>query len=294
MSHYSKNVSTCLAISTFLMIIVALAVPGNSFVDQKPYRNAGYTYRNSALQVFGFSKSQPISTEEDTDRRSVSMDRRSILFTGASVAAGYFLEKNIPSDNSPAILTTAESSIETGTYAPSKSTVSTVEEALKIIESIGDKRFLHAMVASDYKFFYEGSKTVPSDVDVEDIFSKKVPSIRNESRSVILATTGNLSSKKSSSLWPLGNSVGTGNGDIHYAWPEQGGALQSNKKDDENSTSISNAQSMIVDGIDCGKMSLEDALEGDMQVLVQAPTYLSVPSYMESDLRKGLQEAFFI
>ena len=51
---------------------------------------------------------------------------------------------------------------------------------------------------------------------------------------------------------------------------------------------------MIVDGIDCGKMLLEDALEGDTQVLVQAPTYLSVPNYMESDLRKGLRGAFLI
>ena len=176
-----------------------------------------------------------------------------------------------------------------GKSEPSISTVSSVEEALSIIESRGDKRFLHAVVASDYKFLYEQSKTVPSEIDAEQIFSKKVPSSSNRQKAVELASTGNLVAKKSPSLWPLESSMTSGS-DIHFAWPEQGGILQSNKpKDDSRPT-----QKMIVDGIDCGKMSLEDALEGNMQVLVQAPTYLSVPSHMESSLRKGLQGAFLI
>lgn len=274
-----------------MIIIMELAVSGNSFTDQMPHWKVGSTYRNSALQVFGSSNAQPISPDEGS---SVKIDRRSLLFTGASLTAGYLLEKTILTDHSPAILTTLPPSIETGTYAPSKSTVSTVEEALDIIESIGDKRFLHAMVASDYKFLYEQSILVPSDISVEDLFAKKEPSINDGSRSVILATTGNLSSKRAASLWPLGNSGRSSNGDIHYAWPEQGGALEPNRNYDGKPSSTSNTQSMIVDGIDCGKMSLEDALEGDMQVLVQVPTYLSVPSYMESDLRKGLQGAFLI
>lgn len=211
---------------------------------------------------------------------NASIDRRAIFFTGMSVAAGYVLKENVPFGNAPAILTTPIPQVGTDTIESSISTVSSVEEALKIIEFRGDKRFLHGVVASDYKFLYEQTRIIPS--DIEQIFLQKVPLVNDKSRTLVLATTGNLLGHKKSrpSLWPLGNVMTSGN-DIHYAWPEQGGLLKSNKQ-------------QIVDGIDCGKMSLEDALEGEMQVLVQASTYLSVPSYMESSLRKGLQEAFLI
>ena len=212
---------------------------------------------------------------------NASIDRRAIFFTGMSVAAGYVLKENVPFGNAPAILTTPIPQVGADTTIESSiSTVSSVEEALKIIEFRGDKRFLHGVVASDYKFLYEQTRIIPS--DIEQIFLQKVPLVNDKSRTLVLATTGNLLGHKKSrpSLWPLENVMTSGN-DIHYAWPEQGGLLKSNKQ-------------QIVDGIDCGKMSLEDALEGEMQVLVQASTYLSVPSYMESSLRKGLQEAFLI
>ncbi len=179
---------------------------------------------------------------------------------------------------------------------PLVTTVASVDEALKLIESRGDKRFLHAVVASDYQFLYEQSETVPSDIDSKEIFSKKVPSAKNNSKTIHLAATGNLRTAKSSSLWPLGMAMNSSSGssDIHYAWPEQGGSLEPNLGKDGAPISMALSQQMIVDGIDCGKMSLEDALEGNMQVLVLAPTFLSVPSHMESSLRKGLQEAFLI
>lgn len=294
------------AIFIFLMAML-LAIPGDSFSNHasKKCRANNVTCRKTALQVIsGLSNARP-KKEGDAEESNSSFNRRSILLTGASVTAGFFIkENNRLNNNSPAILTTIQSSTETGEISNAStsatSTVSSVEEALKIIESMGDKRFLHAIVASDYQFLYEQSKTPPSDIDVEQIFSKKVaPSSNNRSGSVVLATTGTLAKKNANSLWPLeGN--GTRSNVIHYAWPEQGGVLKSNKSNDDGSMTMTSTstststQTMIVDGIDCGKMSLEDALEGDMQVLVQAPTYLSVPSYMESALRKGLQGAFFI
>jgi len=262
-----------------LTTIVAFANPVNSFVDHALHRNGESTCRKTQLQVSESSRGSIMD-------ENLLGDRRAVLLSGASVATAFFLNKKI-STSSPAILTTLESAVDKDTVEPTISTVSSVAEALNIIESRGDKRFLHAVVASDYQFLYEQSKTVPSDIDSEQIFSKKVPSVNNKSRAVHLATTGNLRSKKSSSLWPLGNAMTTSGSDIHYAWPEQGGLLEPNQN-------VAVTQKMIVDGIDCGKMSLEDALEGDMQVLVQAPTYLSVPSHMESSLRKGLQEAFLI
>jgi hypothetical protein len=289
----SKGFSTYREVFVVVMTILAFAIPGNSFVDHTLNRNGVSVYRKIELQALGFPATRPTLTEEDKDQKIASIDRRAVFLTGASVVAGYFLKEKIPSSNAPAILTTLDPSVGTDTIEASMSTVSSVEEALKIIESRGDKRFLHGVVASDYKFLYEQTKTIPFDIDVEQIFSQKVPPVSNKSRAVVLATTGNLGPKKSASLWPLENAMTSGN-DIHYAWPEQGGVLESNKKRDDSSTDVGITQKMIVDGIDCGKMSLEDALEGEMQVLVQAPTYLSVPSYMESSLRKGLRGAFLI
>lgn len=275
------------------LTIFAFALPGNSFIEHRLHLNRESTCRKSGLKLFDSSTNRVTFAEEAIGQQTASIDRRAVLVTGASVAAGYFLKENILASNAPATLTTMESSGDPVVSKQSISSVSSTEEALKLIESLGDKRFLHAVVASDYKFLYEQSKIIPSDMDVEQIFSKKVQSINNSSRSVVLATTGNLGARKTASLWPLENSFTSGN-DIHYAWPAQGGLLQSINKNDDSSTNSGATQAIIVDGIDCGKMSLEDALEGNMQVLVQAPTYLSVPSHMESSLRKGLQGAFLI
>ena len=51
---------------------------------------------------------------------------------------------------------------------------------------------------------------------------------------------------------------------------------------------------IIVDGIDCGRESLEDCLEGDTQVLVRAERFLVIPQSMEKDLLGKLQGAFLI
>jgi hypothetical protein len=65
--------------------------------------------------------------------------------------------------------------------------------------------------------------------------------------------------------------------------PKRGGAFRTDSK-------------VIVDGIDCGRMSLEDALDGgkNMQVLVQAKQFLVVPHSMERQLIEKLQGAFLI
>merc|ERR1719162_991403 len=130
---------TCMHSKTFsmyriglvvLITILAFAVSGNSFVDHTPSRNVESTNRKNGLQVFGFSTTRPTFTEEEPDQQNTSIDRRSLFLTGASVAAGYFLKDKFPSNNAPAILTTLESSLETGTLNPSILKVSSVEEAL--------------------------------------------------------------------------------------------------------------------------------------------------------------------
>ena len=262
-------------ISRGILVVVATlaaaAIPTDSFVLSP----SKASYQTSELKVFDATSS---SSSSDGDE-SISTNRRTALLTGISLAAGYFGKDAVMDYTSPAILSTLDSTAT----APVLEKVFTVEQALNMIESQGDKRFLHAVVASDYQFLYEQSKTVPSEIDAKAIFSKKVSTAQTVQ--VELAATGSLRTPKAPSLWPLGESI-LGESDVHYAWPEQGGKLQP--------SATSSTQAMIVDGIDCGKMALEDALEGDMQVLVQAPTYLVVPHQMEASLRKGLQEAFLI
>ena len=261
-----SSMSIARGILVVVATLAAAAIPTASFVPSP----SKASYRSSELKVFDATSSSSSSDEDE----SISTNRRTALLTGISLAAGYFAKDTIAS---PAILSTLDSSAT----SPVLEKVLTVEQALNIIESRGDKRFLHAVVASDYQFLYEQSKVVPSEIDATAIFSKKVSTA--QAVQVELAATGSLRSPTAPSLWPLGDSI-LGESDVHYAWPEQGGKLQP----------TSRTQAMIVDGIDCGKMALEDALEGDMQVLVQAPTYLVVPHRMEASLRKGLQEAFLI
>jgi hypothetical protein len=301
------------------MAMVLIVIPGNSF------ELCHSTQRRAELSNGIVAYRKRTSSLKAVEDQSSLLDRRSLLLlAGATITSApaiisiKAIGNNLATNNnsSPAAILTRStiqsSSADTGTTESTVklTSVSSVEEALKIIASTCDKRFLHAMVASDYKFLYEGeeSKTSsPSKINGIDaagqIFSKKIPSGNG---SVVLATTGRrMTTKNASSLWPLDgtaidylnnnnnkrgnidtNSVDNG---IHYAWSDQGGFLLSTN-DDGSTTS----KTLIVDGIDCGKMSLEDALEGDMQVLVKAPTFLRVPRYMELSLREGLQGAFLI
>ena len=104
-----------------------------------------------------------------------------------------------------------------------------------------------------------------------------------DTMTITIANTGNLADKRDASIWPLMDT--SFDKKIHYVWPQNGGLLLDEANDSND---------IIVDGIDCGKMSLEDALLGDMQVLVQAPSYLNVPKSMEQSLREGLQKSFLI
>jgi hypothetical protein len=188
--------------------------------------------------------------------------------------------------------------------------VSSLEDAMQLIELSCDKRFLHAVVASDYKLLYqEGTQmgirqqlqpssssssllqqeesTMFQNLQENPIFIKDHGPLLLESCHLALSYKA-LQQRRSArrdaeknmvSIWPL---MGGGAADVHYAWPQEGGAFRSDSK-------------IIVDGIDCGRMSLEDALEGDTQVLVQSSRgFLVIPHSMERELIAKLQGAFLI
>jgi hypothetical protein len=242
----------------------------------------------------------PSSAEEKEIEDVTSSNRRRFFLLGAgggslaaAAAKGAFSGIDDLWNRQLATIATTANNKESVTQ-----TVSTVEEALQLIKISCDKRFLHAVVASDYCFLYPADAS--SDflaVDPEEVFS--VVNNSNNSRSskidtfYKMAATGDLASKRAPSLWPLepvtkwNEQRSTKNSRIHFAWPQEGGLLTSELAEQQQ-------QLLVVDGIDCGKMSLEDALERNMQVLVQAPSFLIVPHLLEKDLKDGLKGAFFI
>lgn len=277
-----KNLGV-MALLVFFIVLVSVPVV-DSFVDHACVAGSR-TAPISNTNAIVLQASEVSRTDKPQQDPSMFFDRRSLLVAGAvSLTAGYAAKQK--TSPAPLIVAPLEASAAKAILSPAMTTASSVEQALTMIESIGDKRFLHAVVASDYRFLYKAEQPLDlSDATVESIFSNKVPSDENGSRSVMMAASGSLANKKAVSLWPLETPVCTSAScnSIHYAWPEEEGSIPK-----------SNTKKLIVDGIDCGKMALEDALEGDLQVLVQAPSVLLVPKSMESQLRKGLRDAFLI
>jgi len=167
-----------------------------------------------------------------------------------------------------------------------------VDEALALIESDCDRRFLHGIVASGYNLMYRGIPTNNSrfPMIIESEASDTLLSsgyislekdmadrpIKPSNAQLAFTSPGLVVDGEAASIWPLGN-------DVHFAWSEDGGSLQNS------------AGKVIVDGVDCGRMSLEDALEAkDREIMFRADQYLAVPASMQEDLLTGLRSAFII
>jgi hypothetical protein len=171
--------------------------------------------------------------------------------------------------------------------------LASVDEAIQFIESSCDRRFLHAVVASDYQLMYrrgESAKTIAICNDPDTLLQSSSaqvfstleqqlqdrplqPSNSRLAVSHVETAKQQWGTNRVVSVWPLGNNV-------HFAWPEEGSQF--------------GAPSVIVDGVDCGRMSLEDALEGDKEILFRSDSYLAVPLSMEKELLSKLQAAFLI
>merc|ERR1719491_1797172 len=195
--------------------------------------------------------------------------------------------------------------------------ITNLDDVVKQIETSVDRRFLHAVVASGYhQHLYASQHQVNSNdntnilVELEQHpeFWKKTPMQPSQCQlfvtdlDVARKRWGGRSPNDVVTVWPLmsvsssSSSTSTSSGrnedggdhssGIHYAWPEQGGNFRS-------STTTSRTD-IIVDGIDCGRMSLEDALEGNMEVLVQADQFLIVPLSMEEALVSRLKTSFLL
>lgn len=170
--------------------------------------------------------------------------------------------------------------------------IENLDRAVEYIDTECDRRFLHAVVSSDYKLLYKGLSSperiavcsAPEDLLHEVPFFRTMQEeLRNQpiqpSNSRIAVANPVAAQRMGStvcSVWPLGANV-------HFAWLEQGSAFRGAWD-----------TKMIVDGVDCGRMSLEDALESNKEILFRSERYLAVPLSMEQDFVRKLKDSFII
>jgi len=242
--------------------------------------------------------------KEDTSSNSAT-DRRSFLvgtIAAATAAAGITSSTtaNLP-------LLGSNNNVQT---------LATVADAIQWIDDHCDRRFLHAVVASDYRFLYRGVDTSNNSISIRreapdllspetygpealPFFQKLETLLQDEP---VHPSNGHLATTSAqdaaawgttaASIWPMGGGGG-GGGDAHYAWFQDGGLFY--PRGGKDAALVLDRKSIIVDGRDCGKDSLEDALRGDSwEIMVATPAFLAVPVSKENELRERLRNSFLV
>lgn len=190
----------------------------------------------------------------------------------------------------------------------------TISDSIQWIDQFCDRRFLHAVVASDYRFLYRGIPAATADNSpvvqenpVSDLlafdtykssealnyFQNLEGLLKEES---VRPSNGHLATTSApdatawggaaASVWPVS--------EAHFAWYQTGGLFYPRPKDDRNLRLDRSA--IIVDGKDCGSDSLEDALSSarSTEILFSARSFLSVPVFLEEQLREELRGSFLV
>lgn len=254
----------------------------------------------TVLVVNGFSPSPPqkrhcfeINAESSTITEEAKNSRRSLLIsTAAAVGTTTLFKKTAfsPKQKNTAITPVA---------------VPSVQDAIRIIDDSCDRRYLHAVVSSNYRFLYRENNQEKQRITIHQNDPSLLSSAMNNypeaaqqsfqqlekvlQEDVIKPSNGLLAISTlagGSSIWPL-KSVDE---EVHYAWFQEGGLFFPRR----SMGSLDRSQ-LIVDGKDCGRDSLEDALSRDScEVLVKAGSFLVVPTQYEEELRQGLQGAFLV
>mmetsp|Transcript_18108 Transcript_18108/g.19630 ORF Transcript_18108/g.19630 Transcript_18108/m.19630 type:complete len:350 (+) Transcript_18108:70-1119(+) len=308
---------------------VAIRRVGVLFLQQQQKQNLTLKQHVVVAQL-GMASSSSSNDEGDNNELSTIMTQRRTFFSFALATATipfdiYGLDQwkkskyNTMNNNNKGIDIAGMSSSSSSPSSPSQSfiRITNVDDLVKQIETSVDRRFLHAVVASGYhQHLYASQNQVHSndttnmliELEQHQEFWKKTPIEPSHCQlfvtdlDVARKRWGGSSPNDVVTVWPLmsvsssSSSTSTSSGrnkdggdhssGIHYAWPEQGGNFRS--------SSTTSRTDIIVDGIDCGRMSLEDALEGNMEVLVQADQYLIVPLSMEEALVSRLKTSFLL
>lgn len=245
--------------------------------------------------------------------------RRDVLRAALALPAGAFA---LSSSSQKGGLVEASTTTPPG-LGPRVTALPSVDAALDLIDASCDRRFLHAVVASDYNFLYRGlpsggidarSPTLrdePCDLldlatygsDEAAAYFRDLDGAMKARGSPVLPSNGHLGvtcpkaaaewGGVAASIWPLGGGESDDDG-VHFAWFESGGEFW--PRPAARATGGASADGIIVDGIDCGRLSLDDALVGDRwEVLFRADRgFLAVPAAFDAKLREGLRQSFLV
>jgi len=245
------------------------------------------------------------STTNENERKS--LDRRQAIFSIASTTVGGLGLVSFSDKSSDA---TIYSSVSLDTLPEKQNNlvllkVASVDDIVTIIESACDKRYLHAVASLGYEnFIFRGIPSAEETVATvriepfdlfdpntygsvqavsyfQDLEAKMKDLPIHPSNGHLATTNVNTASEwggTAASIWPLGL-------DVHYSWFQEGGLFWPRNDID----------GIVVDGIDCGMVSLEDALlSPETEILFCANKFLAVPIEMQSQVVSKLKSAFII
>lgn len=294
----------------FVLVAVLLGLPaGGAFVVPSKRMAifaapaAPATARPQLLKIPSTLRASLVDRAADLDDGQKASDsiattgRRSFLvgtMAAATAAAG------ISSTNLPFL----------GSSSSNAHTLSTVAEVIQWIDDHCDRRFLHAVVASDYRFLYRGVAAGDGSANKISIRSEEPDLLRPETYGpealpffqkveellqdeAVKPSNGHLAttSARDAAAWGTAASIWPMRG-AHYAWFQNGGLFYPRANND---ASPLDRKSIIVDGRDCGKDSLEDALRGESwEIMVATPSFLAVPISRENELRERLRNSFLV
>jgi hypothetical protein len=181
-----------------------------------------------------------------------------------------------------------------------------IPDAVNWIDQNCDRRFYHAVVSADYNFLYRGisvkslQNSIHYETSEKDLLEIETYGTKEAleylqtlemvmEKDVVKPSIGDLATSSiteankwgaAASIWPIKGS--------HYAW------FQDKELFYPRSKRISRDE-LIVDGKDCGKDSLEDALRANnCEIMISAEGYLVVPVSFDSDLRDALKSSFIV
>lgn len=260
-------------------------------------------------EVRSFRRSNSVSIAESSSvdsstRRSLLLTVTAVGIAIASTAPNYAHRNTEKQSTTPFLI--ASSNFMTSS-ASSPKLLSSIPDCIMWINDNCDRRFMHAVITSDYKFLYRGFflandpapmmilKENPDLLDPDTYGNNELKYFQQLEELMkddpVKPSNGHLATTSpgeaahwgvAASIWPTQNA--------HFAWFENGGLFYPRSI----GASIDRSE-VIVDGRDCGSESLEDALiRKSCEVMVAAESYLVVPVRYNKQLRDGLISSFII
>jgi hypothetical protein len=251
-----------------------------------------------------FESSQVLSSQQ---RRSLVLGTISTL---AAAAPALLTAANLRTPTKAVAGTDARANVHS--FA-NPTMLSTVDDVVQWIDTKCDKKFLHAVAASEYRFLYRGEDIteeprilapppdllLPGTYGTSEAFTyfRKLEEIMKDEPvrpgNGHLATTSIIDAAAWGPAVSVWAAAGVDHHDTGLAWLRDGGSFYPpQQKDDQNAVMAS----LVIIGKNCHEeQSLDDVLMNPRaEVMFSATEFLAVPAQWDDLLRSRLRSAFLI